>query len=106
MMTTFRLAGLAAGCALALSLTPALAQTTAPATPPATAPAAPPATQEPGARQMPDMDAMREMMRRHPEGPQGARRIGTKDLSLAVRLGRELGLEVPIAEFFAGRPWT
>ena len=50
--------------------------------------------------------AMREMMRRHPEGPQGARRIGTKDLSLAVRLGRELGLEVPIAEFFAGRPWT
>src|SRR5262245_8727253 len=50
--------------------------------------------------------AMQEMMRRHPEGPPGARRIGLKDLALAVELGRELGLEVPIAEFLASRPWA
>ena len=62
MMTTFRLAGFAAGCALALSLSPALAQTTAPATPPA-AQQPGPATPGPDTRQMPDMEMMREMMR-------------------------------------------
>ena len=50
--------------------------------------------------------AMQEMMRRHPEGPRGARRIGEKDLALAAKLGHELGVEVPIADFLAGRPWT
>jgi len=50
--------------------------------------------------------AMREMMQRHPQGVQGARAIGVKDLALAAKLGRELQLELPIAEFFAGRPWS
>lgn len=50
--------------------------------------------------------ATREMMQRHPQGPQGARQIGLKDLSLAAELGRELGVDVPVADFFAGRPWT
>lgn len=52
-MTILRLAGIAAGCALVFSLTPALAQT---ATPPA-----PPSMQQPGGQV--DMDAMRQMMR-------------------------------------------
>jgi len=50
--------------------------------------------------------ATREMMQRHPQGPQGARQIGVKDLSLAAKLGHDLGLEVPVADFFADRPWT
>jgi 3-hydroxyisobutyrate dehydrogenase-like beta-hydroxyacid dehydrogenase len=47
----------------------------------------------------------REMMQHHPQGPKGARQIGVKDLSLAAKLGRGLGLDVPIADFFAERPW-
>ncbi|MEZ4333927.1 MAG: NAD(P)-dependent oxidoreductase [Myxococcota bacterium] len=47
----------------------------------------------------------REMMQRHPQGPKGARQIGVKDLSLAAKLGQGLGLDVPIADFFAERPW-
>lgn len=49
--------------------------------------------------------ATREMMQRHPQGPAGARRIGVKDLELAAKLGHELGLDVPVADFFAARPW-
>jgi 3-hydroxyisobutyrate dehydrogenase len=49
--------------------------------------------------------ATREMMQRHPQGPAGAREIGVKDLKLAAKLGHGLGLEVPVADFFAGRPW-
>ncbi len=52
-MTILRLAGLAAGCALVFSLTPAMAQD---ATPPA-----PPSTQQPGGQV--DMEAIRQMMR-------------------------------------------
>lgn len=47
----------------------------------------------------------REMMQRHPQGPKGARQIGVKDLSLAAKLGHGLGLDVPVADFFAERPW-
>ncbi|MAG33743.1 MAG: hypothetical protein CL908_22925 [Deltaproteobacteria bacterium] len=50
--------------------------------------------------------AMREMMQRHPQGADGARAIGMKDLSLAAQLGRELALDLPIAEFFGERRWT
>ena len=50
--------------------------------------------------------AMREMMERHPQGVAGARQIGVKDLSLAASMARELELDAPIAEFFAGRPWS
>lgn len=49
--------------------------------------------------------ATREMMQRHPQGPAGARKIGVKDLVLAAKLGHELGIDVPVADFFAGRPW-
>ncbi|MFO0690720.1 MAG: NAD(P)-dependent oxidoreductase [Myxococcota bacterium] len=49
--------------------------------------------------------ATREMMQRHPQGPAGARKIGVKDLVLAAKLGHELGVDVPVADFFAGRPW-
>ncbi len=49
---------------------------------------------------------MREMMKKHPQGAVGARQIGVKDLSLAAKMARELELDAPIAEFFAGRPWT
>lgn len=48
---------------------------------------------------------MQAMMQRHPQGPKGARQVGVKDLVLAAKLGHELGLEVPIADFFGGRPW-
>jgi len=50
--------------------------------------------------------ASREMMQRHPQGPKGARQIGVKDLSLAAKLGHDLGLEVPVADFLAGRAST
>ena len=49
--------------------------------------------------------AMREMMQKHPQGVVGARQIGVKDLSLAAKMARQLELDAPIAEFFAGRPW-
>lgn len=49
--------------------------------------------------------ATREMMQRHPQGPAGARQIGVKDLMLAAKLGHELGIDVPVADFFAARPW-
>jgi 3-hydroxyisobutyrate dehydrogenase len=49
--------------------------------------------------------ATREMMQHHPQGPSGARQIGVKDLALAAKLGHELGIEVPISDFFAARPW-
>jgi 3-hydroxyisobutyrate dehydrogenase len=50
--------------------------------------------------------ASREMMQRHSQDSEGALRIGVKDLSLAAQLGHDLGLEVPVADFLAGRPWT
>jgi 3-hydroxyisobutyrate dehydrogenase len=50
--------------------------------------------------------AMRDMMQHHPQGPEGARAIGMKDLSLAAKLGRDLDLVLPVAEFFGGRRWA
>jgi 3-hydroxyisobutyrate dehydrogenase-like beta-hydroxyacid dehydrogenase len=49
--------------------------------------------------------AMREMMQRHTQGPEGARAIGAKDLSLASKLARDLGLDLPVTEFFGGKGW-
>jgi 3-hydroxyisobutyrate dehydrogenase-like beta-hydroxyacid dehydrogenase len=50
--------------------------------------------------------AMRDLLQRHPQGVEGTRAIGMKDLSLAAKLARELGLDLPVTEFFGERHWT
>ena len=49
---------------------------------------------------------MREMIQRHPQGKQGAGAVGTKDLQLAIALGRELSVDVPAAELFGNGAWV